>query len=89
MLSQMSYKGTAAGKQLPEQDSNLHLRDPESRVLPIRRPGIIPAKVGRQSTGGESRTLTSCCSPGFESGAVTSYATPACAARDLNPELAD
>jgi hypothetical protein len=26
---------------LPEQDSNLHLRDPESRVLPIRRPGIV------------------------------------------------
>jgi hypothetical protein len=40
----MSYKGSAALPntitELPEQDSNLHLRESESRVLPIRRSGI-------------------------------------------------
>lgn len=42
-------------QQLPEQDSNLHLRDPESRVLPIRRPGI---EYGRRDLNSHELTLT-------------------------------
>lgn len=50
-------------QRLPEQDSNLHLRDPESRVLPIRRPGIIPARIwpvkyGRRDLNSHELVLT-------------------------------
>jgi hypothetical protein len=57
MLYQMSYKGAVlqTHHQLPEQDSNLHLRDPESRVLPIRRPGI---EYGRRDLNSHELTLT-------------------------------
>jgi hypothetical protein len=53
----MSYKGAVlqTHHQLPEQDSNLHLRDPESRVLPIRRPGI---EYGRRDLNSHELTLT-------------------------------
>ena len=67
---------------LGKQESNLHKRD---RLL-IQSQACCRVTPFPSGTGGGSRTRMSSRSPRFELGAPAVYATPACAARDSNPD---